>query len=108
MMDIEFSPSGWQSAGKAYEHAGTDLAASVAQHLSVLDVSQLGCEKGNHIVDMALSMVVPAVKEAFDQACRELATNMQGVGQAMTDTGVAYEQLESDQAALASTLYDGE
>ena len=104
MSDIRFTPSVWQEAGRRYEKAGADLVSGVVSHLSVLDVSQIGCDKGSHLVDQALSFVIPAVKEAFDAACRDLADNMAGIGEAMTDTGVAYEQLEETQAELAGQI----
>ena len=59
------------------------------------------------MVDQALALVIPAVKEAFDAACRDLADNMAGIGEAMTDTGVAYQQLEETQVALASQISQG-
>lgn len=107
MADIGFSPSAWQKAGRAYEQAGSDLVSGVAAHLSVLDVSQLGCERGAHLVDQALALVVPTVKEAFDQACKGLASNMRGVGEAMTDTGLVYRKLEDDQTSLAVSITEG-
>jgi hypothetical protein len=107
MSEIRFTPSVWESAGKAYEQAGAELVSGVVSHLSVLDVSQIGCDKGSHLVDQALSLVIPAVKEAFDAACRDLADNMAGIGEAMTDTGVAYQQLEETQVELASQISRG-
>ena len=107
MSDFRFTPSVWQEAGRRYEQAGADLVSGVVNHLSVLDVSQIGCDKGSHLVDQALSLVIPAVKEAFDAACRDLADNMAGIGEAMNDTGVAYQQLEAGQAALASQISRG-
>jgi hypothetical protein len=104
MSDIRFTPSVWQEAGRRYEQAGADLVSGVVSHLSVLDVSQIGCDKGSHLVDQALSFVIPAVTEAFDAACRDLADNMAGIGEAMADTGVAYEQLEEIQAELAKQI----
>lgn len=101
MSDIRFSPSAWQKAGVAYEQAGADLVVAVTSHLSVLDVSQIGCDKGSHLIDQALSLVIPAVKDAFDAACRDLADNMTGVGAAMTETGDAYEQVEQANVELA-------
>ena len=41
MSEIRFTPSVWQSAGKAYEQAGAELVSGVVDHLSVLDVSQI-------------------------------------------------------------------
>lgn len=107
MSEIRFTPSAWDSAGKAYEHAGAELVSGVVNHLSVLDVSQIGCDKGSHLVDQALSLVIPAVKEAFDAACRDLADNMAGIGAAMSETGVAYRQLEETQVELASQISRG-
>jgi hypothetical protein len=51
--------------------------------------------------------VIPAVKEAFDAACRDLADNMGGIGEAMSDTGVAYQQLEETQVELAARISQG-
>jgi hypothetical protein len=107
MSDIEFTPSVWQEAGRRYEQAGADLVSGVVSHLSVLDVGQIGCEKGSHVVDQALSLVIPAVKEAFDAACRDLADNMAGIGEAMTETGASYRQLEERQAELAARISQG-
>ena len=107
MSEIRFTPSAWGSAGKAYEQAGAELVSGVVDHLSVLDVSQIGCDKGSHLVDQALSLVIPAVKEAFDAACRDLADNMAGIGAAMSETGVAYRQLEEAQVELASQISRG-
>lgn len=107
MSDIRFTPSVWQEAGRRYEQAGNDLVSGVVNHLSALDVSQIGCDKGSHLVDQALSLVVPAVKEAFDAACRDLADNMVGIGEAMGDTGAAYQQLEATQAELARQISQG-
>jgi hypothetical protein len=107
MTDIRFTPSVWQEAGRRYEEAGADLVSGVVHHLSVLDVSQIGCDKGSHLVDQALSLVIPAVKEAFDAACRDLADNMTGIGEAMGDTGTAYQQLEETQAELARQISQG-
>jgi len=107
MSDIRFSPSAWQGAGRAYEQAGADLVSAVTAHLSALDVSQIGCEHGSHLIDQALSLVIPAVKEAFDAACRDLADNMTGIGEAMVETGTAYEQLEAAQTQLASSISRG-
>lgn len=104
MTDIRFTPSAWQKAGSAYEQAGADLVSAVITHLSVLDVAQIGCDKGSHLIDQALSLVIPAVKDAFDAACRDLADNMTGIGQAMVETGAAYAQLEDSQADLAATI----
>ena len=104
MSDIRFSPSAWQKAGDAYEQGGTDLVASVVGHLSVLDVSRIGCDKGSHLIDQALSLVIPAVKDAFDAACRDLADNITGIGEAMTETGVAYEQVEQANVELARLI----
>jgi hypothetical protein len=104
MSDIRFSPSAWQRAGGAYEQAGADLVAAVTSHLSVLDVSQIGCDKGSHLIDQALSLVIPAVKDAFDAACRDLADNMTGIGEAMTETGAAYEQVEQANVELARMI----
>lgn len=104
MSDVRFSPSAWQKAGGAYEQAGSALVASVTSHLSVLDVSQIGCDKGSHLIDQALSLVIPAVKDAFDAACRDLADNMTGIGRAMTETGVAYEQVEQANVELARLI----
>jgi hypothetical protein len=104
MSDIRFSPSAWQKAGGAYEQAGADLVAAVTSHLSVLDVSQIGCDKGSHLIDQALSLVIPAVKDAFDAACRDLADNMTGIGEAMTETGAAYEQVEQANVELARMI----
>ena len=107
MSDIRFSASVWQEAGRRYEQAGADLVSGVVHHLSVLDVAEIGCDKGSHLVDQALSLVIPAVKEAFDAACRDLADNMTGVGEAMDETGVAYRQLEEAQAELAASITHG-
>jgi hypothetical protein len=107
MSDIEFTPSVWQEAGRRYEQAGADLVSGVVSHLSVLDVGQIGCEKGSHVVDQALSLVIPAVKEAFDAACRDLADNMAGIGEEMTETGASYRQLEETQAELAARISQG-
>ena len=107
MSEIRFTPSAWESAGRMYEQAGSDLVSGVVNHLSVLDVAQIGCEKGSHLVDQALSLVVPAVKEAFDAACRDLADNMAGIGEAMTETGAAYRELEEVQVELASQISEG-
>ena len=107
MSDIRFQPSVWQEAGRRYEQAGADLVSGVVNHLSALDVSQIGCDKGSHLVDQALALVIPAVKEAFDAACRDLAENMAGVGEAMADTGVAYQRLEETQVALARQISQG-
>ena len=107
MSDIRFTPSVWQEAGRRYEQAGADLVSGVVNHLSVLDVSQIGCDKGPHLVDQALSLVIPSVKEAFDAACCDLADNMAGIGEAMGDTGTAYEQLEVAQAELARQISQG-
>lgn len=104
MTDIGFTPSAWQKAGSAYEQAGADLVTAVVTHLTVLDVSQIGCDKGSHLIDQALALVIPAVKEAFDAACRDLADNMTGIGQAMVETGAAYAEFEQSQAELASTI----
>jgi hypothetical protein len=104
MSDIRFSPSAWQKAGGAYEQAGSDLVAGVVSHLSVLDVSQIGCDKGSHLIDQALSLVIPAVKDAFDAACSDLADDMTGIGQAMTETGVAYERVEQANVELARLI----
>ena len=70
-------------------------------------MSQIGCDKGSHLVDQALYLVIPAVKEAFDAACRDLADNMAGIGEAMSDTGAAYRQLEETQVALARQISQG-
>jgi hypothetical protein len=105
--DIRFTPAAWHEAGRRYEQAGADLVAGVVNHLSVLDVSQIGCDKGSHLVDQALSLVVPAVKDAFDAACRDLADNMAGIGEAMSSTGAVYEQLEETQAELARQICQG-
>jgi hypothetical protein len=107
MSDIRFTPSVWQEAGRRYEQAGAELVSGVVNHLSVLDVSQIGCNKGSHLVDQALSLVVPAVKEAFDAACRDLADNIAGIGEAMGDTGTAYQQIEEAQAELARQISQG-
>jgi hypothetical protein len=42
MSEIRFTPSVWQEAGRRYEQAGADLVSGVVNHLSVLDVSQIG------------------------------------------------------------------
>ena len=47
------------------------------------------------------------MKEVFDAACRDLADNMAGIGEAMSDTGAAYQQLEETQVALASQISRG-
>jgi hypothetical protein len=107
MSEIRFTPSAWENAGRTYEQAGADLVSGVVNHLAVLDVALIGCEKGSHLVDQALSLVVPAVKEAFDAACRDLADNMAGIGEAMTETGAAYRELEQTQAELASRISQG-
>ena len=107
MSDLRFTPSAWESAGSAYEQAGADLVSGVANHLSVLDVSQIGCHKGSHLVDQALSLVIPAVKEAFDAACRDLADNMADIGAAMTETAAAYEQVEQANVDLVSRISEG-
>jgi len=107
MSEIRFTPSVWQEAGRRYEQAGADLVSGVVSHLSVLDVSQIGCDNGSHLVDQALSLVIPGVEEAFDAACRDLADNMAGIGEAMSDTGAAYQQLEETQVALASQISQG-
>lgn len=107
MSDIRFTPSVWQEAGRRYEQVGADLVAGVASHLSVLDVSQIGCDKGSHLVDQALSLVIPAVKDAFDAACRDLADSMAGIGEAMSDTGAAYQQVEAANVDLVSQISRG-
>ena len=107
MTDIRFTPSAWEGAGSAYEQAGADLVSGVANHLSVLDVSRIGCDKGSHLVDQALSLVIPAVKEAFDAACRDLADNMADIGAAMTETAAAYEQVEQANVDLVSRISEG-
>ena len=107
MSDITFTPSVWREAGRRYEQAGADLVSGVVNHLSVLDVSQIRCDKGSHLVDQALSLVIPAVKEAFDAACRDLADNMAGIGEAVRDTGAAYQRLEETQVELARQISRG-
>lgn len=103
-MSVEFTPSAWRRAGESYERAGADLVDSVVRHLSVLDVSQIGCDRGGHLVDQALSLVVPAVKDAFDAACRDLADSMSEVGRAMVETGEAYAQVEQTAVDLATSI----
>ncbi|MDO5285229.1 MAG: hypothetical protein Q4G45_00175 [Actinomycetia bacterium] len=104
MSEIRFSPQTWRRGGQAYRDAGTDLVSGVARHLSALDVNALGCNQGQHLVDAALALVVPAVKEAFEAACADLADSMTGVGNAMIGTGDTYQALEDAQADLASQI----
>ena len=61
----------------------------------------LGSGRGEHLVDAALALVVPAVKQAFEAACRDLAEQMSEVGEAMVDTAGEYQRLEQAQADLA-------
>lgn len=97
----KFNPSAWRHAGRAYSDAGTSLTSSVSSNLTGLDVNALGSNQGGHLVDMALALLVPAVKDAFDAACRDLADSMSSVGDAMTDTGDVYADLEEQMAGLA-------
>lgn len=104
MSDITFSAESWLRAGRAYQEAGDGFVAGVQDHLSGLSVEALGCHQGGHLVDMALSLVVPAVKEAFEAACADLADNMGEMAAQMGDTGDRYQQLELAQASLADSI----
>ena len=102
--DLGFSPSAWRRGGVAYHEAGADLVTAVEAGLARLDVEALGSGRGEHLVDAALALVVPAVKQAFEAACRDLAEQMSGVGEAMVDTAGEYQRLEQAQADLAHRI----
>ena len=71
-MTVEFSPAAWQKGGAAYIQEAADLRSAVESHLAGLDVGSLGSQNGGHAVDMAISLAVPVVKDAFTEACENL------------------------------------
>lgn len=104
MTEITFTPQAWHKGGQAYIDEASALRSAVQSHLASLDVGSLGSDNGGHPVDMAISLVVPVVKDAFVEACDNLANNLEAVGGALNDTGTTYAEFERASAQHASTF----
>ena len=102
MSQVVFTPEAWSKGGQAYLDEAATLRAAVSSHLASLDVGALGSGNGGHPIDMVLAVVVPVVKDAFLEACENLAANLETVGSALQDTGAAYAEFEAATAEHAS------
>ncbi|MGA4669648.1 hypothetical protein ACPCG0_07635 [Propionibacteriaceae bacterium Y1923] len=101
MTQVQFSPESWSRGGQAYLEEAAALRSAVSSHLASLDVNALGSGNGGHPIDITLAVVVPVVKDAFLEACENLAANLEAVGTLMNDTGAAYAAVEAGAAADA-------
>lgn len=102
MSQVVFTPEAWSKGGQGYVEEAADLRSAVASHLAGLDVGSLGCNNGGHPLDMALAIVVPVLKDAFLEACENLAANLEAVGTAAQETAAAYAEFEAATAQHAS------
>ncbi len=103
MGDVEFNAESWQRSGQAYVQESSDLKTAVAG----LSVEALGCNEGGHLVDMALAIVVPPVRDAFLEACQNLSQNLQTVGESLQETAAEYQQTEAVNTQAAFDLEVG-
>lgn len=102
MSQTTFNPESWNKGGQGYLDEAGDLRSAVASYLNTLDVGSLGCNNGEHPIDIALALAVPVIKEAFLEACENLAGNLETVGTSLQDTGVTYAEFENATAQHAS------
>lgn len=102
MSQVKFNSESWARGGQGYLDEAGDLRSAVASYLSTLDVGSLGCNNGEHPIDIALALAVPVIKEAFLEACENLAGNIEAVGTSLQDTGATYAEFENATAEHAS------
>ncbi|EPH05923.1 hypothetical protein HMPREF1531_00571 [Propionibacterium sp. oral taxon 192 str. F0372] len=104
MGDVEFNAESWQRSGQAYVQESSDLKTAVDAAVAGLSVEALGCNEGGHLVDMALAIVVPPVRDAFLEACQNLSQNLQTVGESLQETAAEYQQTEAVNTQAAFDL----
>lgn len=107
MSQTRFSPEAWNKGGQGYLDEAGDLRSAVASYLNTLDVGSLGCTNGEHPIDIALALAVPVIKDAFLEACENLASNLEAVGTSLQDTGATYAEFEAvttEHASQSTTL----
>jgi hypothetical protein len=94
MSEVVFRPQSWTRSGDAFSQEGSDIAAKVAATLGRMNVDALGCTRGGHAADVALSLVVPPLLEVFTEAINGLAEGFGVTGEVLTASGVAYANTE--------------
>ncbi len=95
MTDTVFDPRSWAISGDAFTQESADIAAKVTSTLGSMDVEALGCTRGGHAADVALSLVVPPILEVFTETIEGIAEGLRATGEMMDATGTAYAQTES-------------
>ena len=94
MSDVVFRPESWSKSGAAFTQESQSISSKVTSTLGGMSVDALGCGKGGHPADVALSLVVPPLLQVFTEAIQGMAEGLGVVGEMLTATGIAYASTE--------------
>ncbi len=95
MTEIVFRPESFRKGGDIFSTEGGDISSSVAATLATMSVDALGCNRGGHAADFALSLVVPPLLEVFTETITGIAEGLKVTGDMLEATAVAYENTEA-------------
>ena len=105
MSEIRFSPQSW-SRGAADVDATAEALARRA--LSIVDrcgdLGRLGCNNGGTLADTALSMILPVLTSAAQEAVVGMAEGFGIEAENMRVTGENYAAIEETNTQLAALI----
>ena len=104
MSEVVFRPESWSRSGAVFTQEGADISSKVAATLGPMSVDALGCGRGEHPADVALSLVVPPLLEVFTETINGIAEGFGAVGEMLTATGTEYANAEEANAEAANAI----
>lgn len=104
MNDIVFSPSTWRSGGSAIQSAAQSWGTRANGLLEAISKPIEGADQCATLADMAVATICPVVGGVLAEMVNAIVESLDATAANMTETAVAYEQTEADNAALAAQI----
>ncbi len=104
MSEVHFSPSSWQSGGRAMSRAVESWQSEANGIIQRISRPIDGADAGMTLADMAVATICPVVAGVLGEMVQTITESLAITGENMATTGAMYEATEGDNVQLAATI----